>query len=80
MYSRSYEYLKEKLAKENNAKAKELLQKFLEGVACRGLELEPETPPKTETHFTRIVWNDPSNNNDCSCAEVLKSFEVNSDS
>lgn len=75
MYNRSYEYLKKSLNKENNAKTKEL-QKFLEGVACRDLELEPETPPKTETNFRKIHWNNP---NGCTCSEVLKSFELSSE-
>ncbi len=76
MRNRNYKNLKKTLLEEDDIKTKDL-QNLMESVACRGLELKTETLPKSETKFSKIHWN---NLNGCTCSEVLKSFELNSDS
>ena len=77
MRHRNYKNLKKTLLEEDDIKTKDL-QNLIEDVACRGHELKTETTNQKDgsTKFRKIHWNNP---NGCTCSEVLKSFELDSE-
>jgi len=76
MRNRNYKNLKKTLLEEDDIQTKDL-QNLMEDVACRGLEVKTDPPKSESTKFRKIHWN---NRKGDMCSEVLKSFELESDS